>query len=207
HFAVGGLIALAPPGVPRLEQAAINPTVLTFTVAISLVTTILFGLVPALKISRPDPNEVLKSGGRMTGSRDVKRTRSALIVMEFALAVVLLAGAGLLVRSYLAIEGLDLGFRPGRILTMRITAPAHASAASASALYDRALQSAQSLPGVEAAGAIDGLFELEALRNLGLRALGDREPEPRESWTPLVWQSIRGDYFQAMGTPLLKGRY
>jgi len=207
HFAVGGLVALAPPGIPRLEQAGINPAALAFTAAICLLAAILFGLVPALKISRPDPNEVLKSGGRLTGSQDLRRLHSFLIVIEFGLAIVLLTGAGLLVRSYLAIESLDLGFSPGRILTIRIAAPSGSSAASTSALYDRALERARSLPGVEAAGAIDGLFELDALRNLGLRAMSDRAPEPRETWTPLVWQSIRGDYFQAMGTPLLEGRY
>src|SRR5262249_38739611 len=78
-FGVGALVALAPPGLPRLEQAGINASVLAFTVAISLVAAILFGLVPALKISRPDPGEVLKSGGRLLGSRDLKRTRSVLI--------------------------------------------------------------------------------------------------------------------------------
>src|SRR5262249_3782027 len=155
----------------------------------------------------PDPNEVLKSGARLTGSRDLKRARSLLIVMEFALAIVLLTGAGLLVRSYLAIESLDLGFSTDRTLTIRVTPPSGTSGANASALYDRALGSLRSLPGIEVAGAIDGLFELNALRNLGLRAMSDRAPEPQESWTPLVWQSIRGDYFQAMGTPLLKGRY
>ena len=207
YFAVGGIVALAPPGVPRLDQAGINPNVLAFTAAICLVAAILFGLVPALKVSRPDPNEVLKSGGRLSGSRDVKRTRSVLIVAEFASAIVLLAAAGLLVRSYLAIESLDLGFNPGKILTIRVAPPSGASPVTASALYDRVLESVRSLPRVEAGGAIDGLFELDALRNLGLRAVSDRAPEPRESWTPLVWQSIRGDYFQAMGTPLLQGRY
>src|SRR5215813_7999475 len=180
HFAVGGLVALAPPGVPRLEQAGINPAVLGFTAGICLAAAILFGLVPALKISRPDSNEVLKSGGRLAGSRDLKRTRSVLIVVEFALAIVLLTGAGLLVRSYFAIEGLDLGFSPDRTLTIRITPPSGTSGANASAFYDRALDSVRSLQGVEAAGAIDGLFELDALRNLGLRAVGDRAPESRE---------------------------
>jgi putative ABC transport system permease protein len=207
HFGVVGLVALAPPGVPRLEQAGINPTVLTFTVAICLLAAVLFGLVPALKISRPDPNEVLKSGGGLTGSPDLRRTRAALIVMEVALAIVLLTGTGLLVRSYLAIESLDLGFRPGGILTIRIAPPSGTTPANVSGLYDRALDSVCALPGVESAGAIDGLFELDALRNLGLRAVEGREPEPLESWTPFVWQSIRGDYFQAMGTPLLHGRY
>src|SRR5262249_27895365 len=206
-FGVGALVALAPPGLPRLEQAGINASVLAFTVAISLVAAILIGLVPALKISRPDSNEVLKSGGRLAGSRDLKRTRSVLIVMEFALAIVLLTGAGLLVRSYFAIESVDLGFSPDRILTIRISPPSGASGATAAALYDRALDRVRALPGIEAAGAIDGLFELEHLRNLGLRAVEGRPTEPRESWTPLTWQSVRGDYFQAMGMPLLEGRY
>src|SRR5262249_50678604 len=159
---------LAPPGVPRLEQAGINPAVLAFTAAICLMAAMLFGLVPALKAARPDPIDVLKSGGRLAGSRDVKRVRSVLIVAEFALAIVLLTTTGLLVRSYLAIESADLGFKPDRILTIRIAGPSGASAPAASSLYDRVLDSARSLPGVEAAGAIDGLFELDALRNLGL---------------------------------------
>jgi predicted permease len=208
QFGVRALVEFGPPDVPRLEQAGINLTVLAFTLAAAMLAATLFGFFPALRISRTDLNESLKSGmTRIAGSRRLRRTRGLLVAAEFVLAVVLLAGAGLLVRSYLAVTGLETGFQAKQILTMHVAPPAGATAARADALHERVLQLVRALPGVVMAGAIDGLFELGDLRSLGLRAVEGREPESRESWTPLTWQSVRGDYFQAMGAPLLKGRF
>jgi predicted permease len=205
---VRALIAMAPGDIPRLEQAGVNPVVLTFTILSSLIAAVVFGFAPAVKISRTDPNESLKAGpGKMAGSISLTQTRRLLVILEFVLAVVLLTGAGLLIRSYLAIASLDNGLQPNRTLTMRIAPPAGASGVRINALYDRVLERVRPLPGVEAAGAIDGLFELGSLRSLGLRAIEGHDPEPSEGWTPLSWQSVRGDCFQAMGAPLVRGRY
>src|SRR5437764_3931936 len=133
--------------------------------------------------------------------------RNALVVLEFALSIVLLTGAGLLVRSFLALEEVDLGFQPERLLTLRVTMPAGVSQARTIALHEEALERAAALPGVKAAGAIADLFELSNVQNLGLRAIEGREPEPPDKWTPLIWQTVSGDYLQAMGALLLRVRY
>src|SRR5437764_14861094 len=133
--------------------------------------------------------------------------RNALVVLEFALSIVLLTGAGLLVRSFLALEEVDLGFQPERLLNLRVTMPAGVSQARTLVLHEEALERAAALPGVKAAGAISDLFELSNVQNLGLRAIEGREPEPPDKWTPLIWQTVSGDYLQAMGALLLRGRY
>jgi putative ABC transport system permease protein len=199
------LVAIAPADIPRLEQAGVDGGTVAFTLTISLLASGIFGFLPALKASRSDPSDALRTGVR-SGGPSLTRTWSALVIAEIALAVVLLAGAGLLIRSFLAVESLDPGFEPDRVLTMNVALPSGTSE-SRNVLYDAVLDRVRSLPGVQAAGEVDALFELGGVGNLGLRAIEGRAPEPKDRWTPLSWVSIRGDYFQAMGTSLLKGRY
>src|SRR6266851_4691191 len=126
-FAALGVRVLAtfgPKDIPRLEEAGIDIRVLAFTLAVSLFAAILFGLIPAWKISRSGPGESLKLGTQvMSSSIGLKKTHGMLVVMEFALAVMLLIGAGLLVHSFLAVEAVDPGFEPGHVFTMEIAAP------------------------------------------------------------------------------------
>jgi Acidobacterial duplicated orphan permease len=199
------VIALAPADIPSLEQAGVDRGTLAFTLAISLIAVCIFGLIPAWKASRNEPGDSLGTGIR-SGGLSLTRTRSVFVVAEFALAVVLLAGAGLLIRSFLALEAVDLGFEPERLLTMNIALPS-GTPGSRNALYDAVLGRVCALPGVQAAGEVDALFELGGVSNLGLRAIEGRPPETKNQWTALSWASIRGEYFQAMGTPLLRGRY
>jgi predicted permease len=208
-FGIRALIAFGPPDIPRLDQAGLDAGVLAFTLAVSLFAAILFGLAPAVRISRSDPNDSLKSGGR--GASGASRTRNLLVVAEFALCVVLLTGAGLLVRSFLAVQAVDPGFRPEHVLTMRITMPAGTSTPRRVALDDLALERIRSLPGVQAAGAINGLLTRNPGSSnpggFGLRSVEGRSPESQAQWTPLGWNTIRGDYIQAMGSQLLQGRF
>jgi predicted permease len=199
------LITLAPGDIPRINEARLDAGVLAFAAAISVLAALIFGSAPAFRFSDGNPAECLKSGIGPAAHSAV-RTRSALVITEFALAFVLLAGTGLLVRSFLAARHVDPGFEPQRALTMSISLPG-ASSNSRNLFYDAELERVKSLPGVESAGEVDALFELEDISNLGLRAIEGRTPEPRERWTPLSWVVVRGDYFQAMGTPLLRGRY
>ncbi len=199
------LISFAPPGIDRIEETRVDGGVLTFTAAVSLLAAIAFGLAPAWKLSRNRSTESLRSG-LARERHSLLGTRSALVVTEFALAVVLLAGAGLLVRSFLALRAVDPGFEPQHVLTMNVSLPPATPEAN-NAFYDAVLERVRELPGVQAAGEVNGLFELGTINNLGLRAIEGRTPEPKERWTPLSWVSVRGDYFQAMGTPLLRGRY
>jgi predicted permease len=206
-FGIRALIALGPPDIPRLGEAALDPVVLGFALAVSMLSAIAFGLVPALRISRCDPQESLKSGGRgLSGGAGLTRTRSLLVVVEFALAVILLTGAGLLTRSFLAVEAIDPGFQPEHVLTMRVTLPTGTAAARRSALDELTLERVRSIPGVSAVGAIDGLFNRQP-GDFGLRAVDGHRPEPRTQWTPLDWTTIRGDYFEAMGARLSVGRF
>jgi putative ABC transport system permease protein len=203
--ALHSLIALAPGDIPRIGEARLDAGVLAFAAALSLLAALTFGSAPAWKLSDGNPAEFLRTGLAQETPSGL-RTRSALVITEFALAVVLLTGAGLLVRSFLAAGHVDPGFQPQRALTMNVSIPG-ASTNSRNAFYDAELERVKSLPGVESAGEVDALFELEGVSNLGLRAIEGRTPEPRERWTPLSWVAVRGEYFQAMGRPLLKGRY
>jgi predicted permease len=206
-FGIRALVAYGPPDLPRLDEASLDLGVLTFTFAISVFAAILFGLAPAWKISRSDPNDWLKSGARgASGAIGLAHTRGVLVMTQFALSVVLLTGAGLLVRSFLAIEAVDLGFQPEHVLTMQITLPAGSPDVREHELDDLTLSRVRSIPGVRAVGAINGLFERQP-DDFGVRVAEGRAPEPQTTLAPLTWDNVRGDYFQAMGARLLRGRF
>jgi putative ABC transport system permease protein len=181
HF----LIAFAPPGIPRIAEARLDGGVLAFTTAISMFSAVIFGLAPAWKSSEADPSESLRSGIAVAGTMR-KRMRSALVISEMSLAVVLLAGAGLLVRSFLALRAVDPGFEPKHVLTLNISLPSGTSQ-SRDALYNAVLDRVRNISGIEAVGEVDSLFELGNVSNLGLRAIQGRAPESRDHWTPLSW--------------------
>jgi len=202
------LATFGPKDIPRLEEAGIDVRVLAFTLAVSLFTAILFGLIPAWKISRIGPSESLKLGTQvMSSSIALKKTHGMLVVVEFALAVMLLIGAGLLVHSFLAVEAADPGFEPEHVFTIKIAAPWGRPEPRTRALYQSALERVRALPGVKAAGGINGLFDIGPPFLLGLRAIEGRPPGAKEKWTPLIWDTVSGNYFVAMGIPLLRGRH
>jgi predicted permease len=204
-LAVRSLISLAPADIPRLHDAGLDGTVLAFALGISLLAAVLAGLAPAWKLSHTSAS--LGSGSRGLGvSVALRRTRSWLVIAEFATASLLLIGTGLLVRSFMAVEGVDPGFQASHILTMSINLPA-ATPERSDATYDSVLQRVGTLPDVQVAGAVDSLFDLGSIDNLGLRSVEGKTVEPKENWSPLRWASARGDYFQAMGAALLRGRY
>ncbi len=201
------LAAFGPRDLPRLEEAGIDIRVLAFTLGVSLFAAILFGLIPAWKISRGGPGGSLRSGTQgMSASMALKKTYRLLVGMEFALAVVLLIGAGLLLHSFLALEAVDPGFEPEHVLTMKIATPRGTPERQTRAVFQTVLERVSAIPGVQAAGGIRGLFDIGLPFPLGLRAIEGRAPEAKEKWTPLTWDTVSGDYFQAMGIPLLQGR-
>ena len=202
---VSSLVALAPSDIPRLQEATVDGGVLGFTLAISFLAAVLFGLVPAWKIS--GTMGPLPSVGRgIAASMMLKRTHSFLVVAEFAVATILLTGAGLLIRSFRAVQSVDPGFEPRQIVTMNISVPG-ATPERTDDLYNTVLERVRELPGVQTAGAVDSLFDVGNLYNLGLRSVEGRTAEAKEQWTPLRWAAVREDYFQAMGGQLLRGRY
>ena len=148
------LVALAPGNVPRLADSGIDGWVLVFTLGISVAASLLFGLAPALQISRVDLNEALKQGANRAMGGKGGRMRAALVVVEVALSVVLLAGAGLLIRSFVALHNVALGFRPEHVLVMESSVPAAGleSARRATRFYKDLMADLGTLPGVSAVG-------------------------------------------------------
>ena len=197
--------AFAPAGLPRLNEASLDPLVLGGALAISLLAGILVGLSAALTTVRRDLRLSSEEGGRsVSGGASVRKIRRALVVAEFALAIVLLVGTGLLVRSWWHIQGIDPGFRPEGVLMMELSAPATFSApAQRTDLYHRVLERIQALPGVESAGIIGDLF-IGNSREQVLTVDGD-------AGTVSERLRFRGDevspeFFKTLGTPLLRGR-
>ena len=150
------LVALAPRDVPRLPETGIDAWVLAFTFGIAVLASLLFGLAPALQVSRVDLNDALKQGSARAMGGGAGRLRGAFVVAEIALSVVLLAGAGLLIKSFVALHNVALGFRPENVLVMKTSVPASddiETTRRATRFYKGLLTDVAALPGVSAAGA------------------------------------------------------
>ncbi|MGH2522979.1 MAG: ABC transporter permease, partial [Anaerolineales bacterium] len=157
--AVRAIVALAPTNVPRLETAGVDAQVLAFNLVVSVLSCVAFGLVPAWQASQSDPNHVLNAGGRgLAASARGRRTQRLLVAGEFALALLLLCGAGLLVRSFLRLQWSPLGFRPENVLVFRVVLPETKNEVQRAEFFREALEHLESLPGVKRAGAISNLF-------------------------------------------------
>ena len=209
-LAVAGLrvitVSLAALALPHVEGVGINARVLAFSFALSLLTTVLFGLAPALAFARTDPEAALRSGDRGTTRRG-GRFRRMLVVVEVALSLVLLAGAGLLARSFLNQVGVSRGFRTDQILTMRMFfAPARYWDDHRRGRYlDDIVSRVRALPGVEAASSVNLLPMTGIVSGSGFWRL-DR-PEPAPGTQPTAdFVIVSPQYFRAMGIPLLSGR-
>ncbi len=197
--------AFGPANLPRLNQVSLDLRVLGVTLAISLLAGILVGLAPALTAMRRDLRPSGEEGGRsVSGGRSSSRIRRALVVAEFALAIVLLVGAGLLVRSWWYVTRTDPGFRPERVLVMNITAPPTLNdAAQRTDLYHRVLEQIQAVTGVESAGIVDDLFSGNP-REQALTV--ERDAGTVFERLLFTRDEASADFFRALGTPLLRGR-
>jgi predicted permease len=191
--------------VPRADEIAMDARVLLFALGASVLTGILAGLVPALRAGRATLTDALKEGGRSEGAVGV-RTRRLLVAGEVALSVVLLMGAGVMLRSLLAMRTVDAGFDPESVLTMRVSLPdsRYATPAKRAAFFDEARERMRALPGVTAAGAIDNL-PLEGGSVQPIVVAGRPELPSREQPTVQV-RAVTPEYLRAMGIPLLRGR-
>jgi putative ABC transport system permease protein len=208
HWGVRSFVALAPAYIPRLEEISIDKNSLVFTIGVSLLTAILVGLVPAIQSSRSDPNEALKEGGRSSVGGG-NRTRSLLVVVEVALSVVLLIGAGLLMRSFVSIQAVSLGFRPDNLLTMRIslTGSKYSEKSSLVSFYQRLLDHVASVPGVRSASLVSSL-PLGGAGGTGNYFFVQGRPRPATGEEPNASSEVvTPDYFLQMDIRLLKGRY
>jgi putative ABC transport system permease protein len=205
YWGIQILVAFAPDNIPRLHEITIDPRVLGFTFGVSLLTGLVFGLVPALQSSRPDLNDALKEGGRgsSSGSRVV---RNLFVVTEMALALVLLVGAGLMLRSFSQLHRVKTGFETENVLTMRVQLPSakYGQPQQRADFFKRAEERIAALPGVKSVGAISYL-PLTGLATSTSFNLATKPLPPSESPGTEV-RPITPGYFTAMGIPLLKGR-
>jgi predicted permease len=200
-----GLLAMAPP-LPRGSTIGPDPTVLTFTVAVSIVTGILFGILPALRGSRTELRMTLQEGSRSTDAGR-GRLRHALVVAELALSLVLLVGAGLLAKSLLQLVRTDVGFTPDGVLTLEYRLPRnkYAQAPQQWDVHRRILERVSQVPGVERAALTSALpFSGNGSRLAVWRA---EDPDPDQGAAPVaIVTAVTGNYFAAMEIPLVAGR-
>jgi len=198
------LVALKPQNLPRLAEVGIDSRVLWFTFAVSLLTGALFGLAPALQTSKPNLNESLKEGGRTTGSVGRHRLRSILVISEVALALVLLIGAGLMIKSLYRLQQFSPGFNPANVLTMRLSLPQskYSQPHHQRAFFESLLKRVETLPGVQSASAVNSLplSRTGNRRNFSIEGRGDMKLN-------VEFRMASPDYFRSMGIPLMKGRF
>ncbi len=204
------LLGLNPANIPRLSEIGIDGRVLGFTFLIAILTGIIFGLAPAVQASKTDLNEALKEGARgSTGGINRQRVRSLLVVSEVALTVLLLIGAGLMLKSFYSLQRVNPGFNPANTLTMMVNLPAskYTDDHQVQAFFEQVLNRVNVLPGVQTAGAVTGL-PLTTTSVIRLRFIVDAHPPANPSEVPrATFRSISYNYFRAMGIALVKGRY
>jgi putative ABC transport system permease protein len=211
--AVWGLDALraANPGdaakfAPGWHQLGINLTVLVFTIALSLLSGLLFGLAPALEVSKPNLNDALKEGNRQSSGRS-HRLRSSLVVAEVALSLVLLVGAGLFFRSFITVFKTDPGFNPDNLLTMSLILPAakYKEEPQTVAFYSGLIQRVKATPGVVSAAAVNFLPLGGSNASDAFLVEGAPEPKPGQE-NEGRYRTCTPDYFATMQIPILRGR-
>lgn len=202
------LVALAANSVPRAESIHLDPGVLAFTTVVSLLTGVGFGLLPAMRISRAEMAEALRDGSRgSTEGAQRSRVRSILVGSEIALALMLLTGAGLAMRSFVALRAIDPGFEPRGVLSAIVSLYGTAEAAPGrrEAFYTSALERVRQLPGVESASLINHLPI--AGDNWGLQFLVEGRPRPEPADLPrATYRVVYPGYFKTMRLPILRGR-
>ena len=209
-LAVAGLkllTAVIPPDIPQVKNISIDPRVLGFTILISLLTGLIFGLAPAIQSSSFSPNETLKEGGRGSVAGGGNRIRAGLIVAEVAISLVLLIGAGLLINSFLRLRNVDPGFRSNNLLTMRVSLPAskYNDLAKRAAFYTEINRRLENVAGVKSSAVITNLPLYFQSNSDNISIEGRPDPPPNQQ--PIInTRVISPKYFETMGIPLLSGR-
>jgi putative ABC transport system permease protein len=202
------LTSAVPDNVARLDTVRVDGQVLAFTVALTMLTGVMFGLAPALQVSKPDLNETLKEGSRGAGKGTrAQRMRTTLVVAQMALSLVLLIGAGLMLRSFGALQASSPGVDPTGVVTGGVTLPGarYVEDAPRRQFYRQVVDRLQSTPGVDAVGAITPLPLSGGGWQTSLAVEGYPVPEPGKFPTTDIAR-ITPDYFRAMGVRLLRGR-
>ena len=202
------LATLRPAGLPRVDEAAIDPVALAFTAGLSLATGLIFGLVPAVQLSRLGVSAVLNESGRGGAHGKVRHVvRRGLVVAQLAFSVVLVVGAGLLLRTLIALNQIDLGFNPDRVLTaqLQLTASDYPDDADVIGFYRQVSERLESVPGVTTAGAVRMLPLTRTIGDWSITIEGRPLATPNEN-PNADYQSATPGYFRTVGMTLLRGR-
>jgi predicted permease len=202
------VVTLRPADLPRLDETTLDAPVLLFTAALAIVTGVLFGLLPALQLSRPDVTGVLKDGGRTgTAGRSRQLARRGLVVLQLASSVVLALAAGLLIRSLIELNRIDLGFEPRNVLTAQLQVPAtdYPQPADVVRFHRQAVERVRQIAGVEAVGSVRVLPLARQIGDWSIKIEG-RPYVPEENPNG-DYQAVTPGYFEAMGLKLLRGRF
>jgi predicted permease len=201
------VITLRPANLPRIDETTLDGSVLGFTAVLAVVTGILFGLLPALQLSRPDVTGVLKDGGRGgTAGRSRQLTRRVLVVLQLASSVVLALAAGLLIRSLIELNRIDLGFNPNHVLTAQLQVPAtdYPQPADVVRFHRQVTERIAQIPGVRAVGSARVLPLARSIGDWSIKIEG-RPYVPEENPNG-DFQAVTPGYFQAMSLKLIRGR-
>jgi predicted permease len=207
-WGVRAIIAINPANLPRADEIGVDGPVMVFTLMVSLLTGLLFGLAPAVHTAATDLHGMLKEGGRgSAGDRGGQGLRRMLVIAEVALSLTLLTGAGLLIKSFARLQGVDPGFNPDRLLTFNLSLPParYPSDTAQIAFFDQVFPALTAVPGVRAAGAASVLPFSGGWTTGGFQIEG-YQPPPKQ---PGPWGDIRivsPGYFQTLGIPLRRGR-
>src|SRR3954447_1783178 len=202
------LSAAGPQGLPHLGQIKVNTTVAAFTFALAIGSTLLFGLIPALQVSRPAVNESLQQGAKgSTGGLHTNRLRAFLVVSQVSLSLLLLAGAGLLIKSFFNLRATNPGFDPVRVMTLSINLPRirYPEVDQQIRTYDLIMEKLAAIPGVEAAGGVNPIPLGDNQRAQSFMPSG-AAPLPRGNHPGASYLLVKPEYFKTMKIPILQGR-
>jgi putative ABC transport system permease protein len=206
-WGVKWLVSMGPTTIPRVHEIAVDPRVVCFTLLISVATSVIFGLAPALQASKPDLTDALKEGGRTSAGLHRNRLRSMLVISEVALSLVLLIGAGLMIRSFAKLSRIDPGFNPDGVLKMGVSllVSKYPDDERVASFYSQLLEQAAATPGVVSAAAISDLplFGSNTSDNFTIEG---RPPVAQQDQPIIEYHIVTPRYFESMGIPLLAGR-
>ncbi len=206
-WAVSWLVSLSPETIPRVHEISVDTRVVGFTLLVSAATGVLFGLAPALQISKSGLTDALKESGRTTAGLRKNRLRSALVVSEVALSLVLLVGAGLLIRSFAKLNQISPGFDADRVLTLGVSLlpNKYPTEEQVATFYSQILERLATVPGVISVAATSEL-PFSGSNTSDYFTIEGRPPIPKESEPLTEYRVVTPRYFQSMGIPLLAGR-
>ena len=199
-----GMLALHPPSVPRIEEVSIDGGVLAYSLLISLVVGILFGMAPAIEAARVDVNDSLNERGAAS-SGGFGPHRSVLVITETALASILLIGAGLAIKGLWSLQSVELGFVSKNVLTFRIAAPAQLTGQRIADFYHQVAERMQAVPGVQSAAVARDLPMSGTDPSMPIAVEG-KNPAPEQDQVVTRYRAVGENYFRTLNIPLLRGR-